>query len=532
MKVRMLVLSVCASAAMTGFADGDFRRLIWTNPATGNFEDAANWTWGGAEVQAGPDWSDNARFYMESGTAETVVRLNADTCVSNFQYYADGQKTDFDMTFDLNGHVLTVSNNMDVSTRSYAPNSMLTIKNGEIDVVGTADGTTTYGQPNEDAGGLYFNRSGSQQTMANVILDNAKLIVPTLKNFMVQFYGLQGNTGTITLKNGSVLDVPVLDLLGSGGGCKFVATGAGTCVCATNTVATPKGMVLLEPGGSGGYAWDVRFENGASLRANGLYMMHNTTCTFDGGTHKLTGVNNYGNHAAITVGATSHIATTNALLVVTNNAVVEITHKLLFSGPSTVKVCDGGKLYCSVSNFEMVFGYNSGNSVLEVDNGTVDAPWLKFGASSSARQNTHLYVKGPLSYVKANQQKEWGYNSGFKFTAGATMHFDIPSEGYHTTEGVARAPVYSAGWLLDTSPTEGNPIKLSLKTRAFDRVHPQESVTLIQCHDASKEALETLAANVTFVDSARNPGVVSVSADNKSLVYTAPPAKGLMLILR
>jgi hypothetical protein len=47
-------------------------------------------------------------------------------------------------------------------------------------------------------------------------------------------------------------------------------------------------------------------------------------------------------------------------------------------------------------------------------------------------------------------------------------------------------------------------------------------VTLLACDVASSSALQTLAENVSFVGG-RRLGRVEVSADGKSLVYTALP---------
>ena len=48
----------------------------------------------------------------------------------------------------------------------------------------------------------------------------------------------------------------------------------------------------------------------------------------------------------------------------------------------------------------------------------------------------------------------------------------------------------------------------------------------------TKDVFETLTNNVVFVDSARNPGTLSISADGKSLIYTAPTPTGMAVIVR
>ena len=64
--------------------------------------------------------------------------------------------------------------------------------------------------------------------------------------------------------------------------------------------------------------------------------------------------------------------------------------------------------------------------------------------------------------------------------------------------------------------------RIVMDAEAFGKVYKDGSVTLLACDVASSSALQNLAENVSFVGG-RRLGRVEVSADGKSLVYTAQP---------
>ena len=73
---------------------------------------------------------------------------------------------------------------------------------------------------------------------------------------------------------------------------------------------------------------------------------------------------------------------------------------------------------------------------------------------------------------------------------------------------------------------------LQLDAKAFGKMHPLESITLVECEKDSTAALEALAANLSFVGIPRaRQGTVAV-VDGKKLVYTAPQKPGMCLIVR
>ena len=95
-----------------------------------------------------------------------------------------------------------------------------------------------------------------------------------------------------------------------------------------------------------------------------------------------------------------------------------------------------------------------------------------------------------------------------------------------------RAPVQAKRFTTQTG--EGcRPVALELKTKAFDVARPKASVTLLQAEDAnSEEAFAALRANVVWTDNPADHGELSVSADGRALVYTAPARRGLVVTVR
>ncbi len=110
----------------------------------------------------------------------------------------------------------------------------------------------------------------------------------------------------------------------------------------------------------------------------------------------------------------------------------------------------------------------------------------------------------------------------FSVGAGATLALSLPREG-NAPDGAV--PLTAMGAL-----TAGSGAGLTLEAQAFDRKHlHRETATLIQCGDDSTAALQTLADSLN-ADLGRN--LASVSADGRSLVYTAPPPPATVIILR
>ena len=167
-----------------------------------------------------------------------------------------------------------------------------------------------------------------------------------------------------------------------------------------------------------------------------------------------------------------------------------------------------------------------------VDGGTLKFPQVIIGSSGEDYADNILKLVGPLSRVEQTQGMLWGSPTGMAFNYGTKVVFEIPAEGYHDADGVARAPVYTAGAFRSTTTENCRPIGLELATKAFDRANPKKSVTLLQAASDSRTVFDQLMANVTWTDNPNRHGALSVSEDGKSLVYTADFRQGLAVIIR
>jgi hypothetical protein len=95
--------------------------------------------------------------------------------------------------------------------------------------------------------------------------------------------------------------------------------------------------------------------------------------------------------------------------------------------------------------------------------------------------------------------------------AGAGLQFALPSDS--TVTNVVRLTVFGK---VEADAAA----RLVLDSEAFGKAYKEGSMTLLACDVASPSALQNLARNVSFVGG-RHLGRVDVSADGKSLVYTA-----------
>ena len=216
-----------------------------------------------------------------------------------------------------------------------------------------------------------------------------------------------------------------------------------------------------------------------------------------------------------------------------NGAVVEVRGNASLSSTKANAAFSVGMRYNAPSTA-------AGLCTLLVDGGIVSFPQISFGSHFVSSDGTQvetygdncLRVVGPLSRVEQTQEKLDGAASGMAFNYGTKVAFEIPAEGYHDADGVARAPVHTAGAFRSTTTENCRPIGLDLATKAFDRANPKKSVTLLQAASDSRTVFELLMANVTWTDNPNRHGALSVSEDGKSLVYTADVRQGLAVIIR
>ena len=502
-----------AVSTMTMAAEAP-RRLSWTYAGEA-FEDPASWMWtetSSESILSGPGAAD--RVFFGKTAVDKTVRFNADAVVSNFivEAAADGGTT-----FDLANHTLTVSNNMSLKCDGTLKSGivpLLTFRDGAIRVEGTAKGTETWGQPNEDAGGFFLNRAYADMAALNLCFERTVLEVasapkwPSLK--------LKGGwrTSRIHLKDKSSWTLPAFRCCNDAGDpVEF---------CIEGSVFKVGGDILYDASNG---RWQWLFTNGAALQVGGAVRAHNQTAAglafvFDGGTHTWGKSDSNGDN-----GVSCSLSYTD--VVVSNAAVVTAQGDLSIRSASAITVCDGASLStpqaAKIGHQAWQYDYFFGDSALVVDNGMASFGSLEIG-SFARYSNNCVRVVGPASRVEVAGTAAFNY--------GATVAFAIPEVGYHGADGAARAPVQAK--YFTTRTAEGcRPVALELKTKAFDVARPKASVTLLQAEDANnEEAFAVLRAGVVWADNPADHGELSVSADGRALVYTAPARRGLVFTVR
>ena len=567
--MKKLMIGGCARACLAGAVFGaacvaglaaraddatTLYTLKWSYTGTEDFGTPSNWLMGETVLDANgissatctdvatrvPGAADIVRFggAPKTGTDKTV-RLSSDVVVSNF-FYDVGEA--MGTTLDLAGHTLTVSNNMSIKSGLVPPKtggdpwlykSRLTFKDGAVSLPGSQVGAKTYGQPDEASSGFFLNRLQSSQGGFNLVFDNASLVATnSLCSMTAQTKNMQGATSRIQLVNGAswTLSAFTFSCCDENSPIEFIAKGENTRLTITNKLTIGSSARI-----------GLTFRDGAALDAqylsssDGAYKApSNSVVTLDGGSHAL-GVAILSPNGALR----GSLNLSRADLVVTNKAVLAAKSVVAARSAASITVCDGASLTSddSVQIGRMVQGANKGDwggASLTVDDGSVVAAAnLVFGYNETMSNDT-LRVVGAKSLVKATT----GYLS---INYGSKVAFEIPTDGYAADDGVARVPVTAAGAIYSKTTANCIPVALELSTKAFDKAHPKQKITLMQAGKTSvndgstyytKDALAALTNNVTWVDNPRNHGELSISDDGLSLVYTASTPKGLMLVIR
>ena len=536
-------------------AEDSPRSLSWTYAGEA-FEDPANWTWVDESTTAiadGPGEKDTVRFLggvaHPDAQAVNTVKLNADASVSNFNYRV---KTALGkLIVDLNYKVLTVSGNMNLVTdRNYLNTDGITFKDGTVRVTGSATGTMNqYSQKNEDYGGFYVNLAGDSYAGLNCVLDNAVLDISSRNIPMVAYHstGTGWNASDIfcrtnhfNLVNGSEIRAnrftfDVQKINAPTHAIVDVKNSKMTIYDEAKTGEQTFNVLICQGGGS----LDMLFREGGSLETGQIRARGGMSFLFDGGNHVLRGALNWGDDEALYL--------SGSRLTVSNGAILDIQRGAKMQNGTVVEVRGNASLSSTKENaaFSVGVHYNApstaaGLCTLLVDDGIVSFPCISFGSrfvSSNGTQtetygDNSLSIVGPLSRVEQTQGRQNGAAIGMAFNYGTKVIFEIPAGGYHDADGVARAPVYTAGAFRSTTTESCRPIGLALATRTFDRANPKASVTLLQAAADSRAVFETLMANVTWTDNPNRHGALSVSEDGKSLVYTADARQGLAVVIR
>lgn len=401
-------------------AEDSPRNLKWAYAGEA-FEAPANWTWAAepaGDITTGPGAADRVLF--KGASVDKTVRLNGDAVVSNFIYEASSKGA---TTVDLAGHTLTVTNNMSVkSDANVVDTSALTFKDGSVRVTGTAAGTTTYGQPNENAGGFFLNRAYDAYAGVSLTFDHATLdVVKAPKESALKVKQSWG-TSRIRLLNGSAWNLT-----------SFLLVNDPSCaieVLAENSALVLRGNLSLDGSGT----CRLTFRENAALQVGALRSHGRTgagaAILLDGGEHTLGRTENSGDNGSCSLSWTD--------VVISNKAVLTATSTLSIRSASSLTVCDGAQLMTpdTLRIGHQAWKWTSyfGDSSLVVDDGTVAVGYLTFG-DIELYSNNCLRVVGPLSRVKQTEGMQWGSQTGMAFNYGTKVAFEIPVEGYHDAHG-------------------------------------------------------------------------------------------------
>lgn len=199
-----------------------------------------------------------------------------------------------------------------------------------------------------------------------------------------------------------------------------------------------------------------------------------------------------------------------------------------------VYALDGGE----VRTYALTVAYVpvASNAFLDARNGAIKVDnVLQLGASGTAAYpHPEVRVSGETGFISA--QLVYCYAG-----TGGRFVFTVPENGYRDEQGTVRAPMLF-GELRMSARNEGyvdlGPTTLEIAARDWFRAHPKASIPLMRLNNvAGADALNALKAQVVWKDV--HPGSfpagfepLSVSADGKTLVLTAPPVSGFTVLLR
>ena len=145
--------------------------------------------------------------------------------------------------------------------------------------------------------------------------------------------------------------------------------------------------------------------------------------------------------------------------------------------------------------------------------------------ANTVASNACITVEGATSTVTISNTG----SEAFKVRMGSQVRFILPEDGFAATPiNVSKGGVSIVADEIDYAV---DPVRLVIDANAFGRKHPNGTATLIECATASAESLQRLANNLEFVNTRdTHKGTVAVVGGTK-LVYTAPPAPGMTLVI-
>ena len=191
-------------------------------------------------------------------------------------------------------------------------------------------------------------------------------------------------------------------------------------------------------------------------------------------------------------------------------------------------VLDGAAATMTMS-FCIGGGNPATNNFAEVDNATLTnkynlalgfskswGSWVEIGPVS----NPQLRIKGENARVLV------GEDLRILDGIGAEIRYTVPTNGFAATPlTAATLSVHDR----DASYANVAPARFVIDAKDWKRAHPEETQTLLTLTTANKEGLERLVSK-SKVHGSRC--TLAVTDDGKSVVVTAPPLRGLTLIVR
>ncbi len=513
------------------------RSLKWLYPTEDtDFATVANWGWVDSTktdtIESAPGEDDSVTFSATTAAQSDIIArnltLSSDTTISNFTFEASRGA----FTVNLGSKTLTACGIMDFKQdRATLNRDSITFMNGLIYV---------------KKGGRFISNTvtwqyrGLDLNFDNVSIDCLESSTPT---FNIYSTGIEGGayarTNHFVLANNSELkaDYFKINVSNQNAPC-YAEVEVKDSKLTIYDEAKSSTATLNATWFTSSDKLDVKFK-GASSLDTGMLIVNGkgTSLSLNGGSHTLRYAENYGENGSLYL--------INGIMEVTNNASLLISKGASrVQGGATLSVCDGGQ-FTTVSTLSISTPFSNNSlglandytpSTLIIDNGTLESSTITFGGSANFT-NSVLKIGGSLSRLETTADYTL-----INFNYGAKVVFEIPADGYYDADKNARAPVYAKGIFNSTTTDSCRPISLELKTKEFDKANPQKSITLMnswidamnvgatRCY--TKDVFATLTNNVTFVDSAKNPGTLSISTDGKSLIYTAPAPMGLLISVR
>ena len=486
-------------------------KYTWSNASGGSFDVLSNWTVGGSPVSAVPSTGDKIVNFT---AGEYTVALGGDTTVDTFLLDNGYNASDCRVTLDMGGSTFTVTNYLTVAGIYGKGIPELTLTNGTLTCL------TAYGD--------YTNLKGISVDGYSTANRTGRLII---RGPQTQVNGL----GKILIA-GNQSQFQLLE------GASFYTTGT-LFASATNGYLRIAGAgTHLESGDTfmlyDGDSQFARIEDQATVLCNGLAIgSWGDFCTLWMDNASLTNTPSDSNHY-VSIGR----AATGSSLVVTNNATLhpmqniyvgdsynEATH----SSTCSLVVADGGSVVLpSDKSIEVGRCYAIG-TVLEVNGGNVNAPFIRVGGYSSpagTSSNNVLRVAGADASIVVTA-KHYTDGHGLTVRYGGRIEFTIPGEGFSQT------PVQLTQGAFTTARSsiagyEDVPNRIVVNAEDWARRHPGETITLMQCARDSSAGFAELLANATFpVVNPDRACTLSVSVDHKSLLLTSPRERGTVMIV-